>query len=281
MRPEPRGDRGVNLYFKVRPHAPHSSTPAGPVHQALALHRRGPRSVHDEGSRLWRLSRLNHTASALAVYASQAGLPRHHARLASGCWPDSSGRACLPAGFQRKVSRCILHSFLLSQVQRSARTGSVAPIGVAFAETMPPRCLSPFSTRTPPRSARVSRSRRTTDRRSLFLPFETSGHWGCGVRRPSHSAVSWRFPCSPDASRRESMPPHYGGCSPADLCFVATLYGCGQSRQTSRADRRSVSVVQVPGSGMGAEPPWQATRNVSSLAPPGGKVIWYSILPGR
>ena len=39
------------------------------------------------------LSRLNHTASALAVYASQAGSPRHHARLASGCWPDSSGRA--------------------------------------------------------------------------------------------------------------------------------------------------------------------------------------------
>ena len=55
------------------------------------------------------LSRLNHTASALAVYASQAGSPRHHARLASGCWPDSSGRAWLPAGFHRKVSRCILH----------------------------------------------------------------------------------------------------------------------------------------------------------------------------
>jgi len=55
------------------------------------------------------LSRLNHTASALAVYASQAGSPRRHARLASGCWPDSSGRAWLPAGFHRKVSRCILH----------------------------------------------------------------------------------------------------------------------------------------------------------------------------
>ena len=68
------------------------------------------------------LSRLNHTASALAVYASQAGSPRHHARLASGCWPSSSGRACLPAGFRRKVSSCILHLSLLSQVQRSART---------------------------------------------------------------------------------------------------------------------------------------------------------------
>src|SRR4030042_6148155 len=68
------------------------------------------------------LSRLNHPASALAVYASQAGSPRHHARLASGCWPNSSGRAWLPAGFHRKVSRCILHLSLLSQVLRSART---------------------------------------------------------------------------------------------------------------------------------------------------------------
>ena len=64
----------------------------------------------------WQLSRLNHTASALAVYASQAGSPRHHARLASGCWPSSSGRDCLPAGFQQKVSRCILHLSLLFQV---------------------------------------------------------------------------------------------------------------------------------------------------------------------
>ena len=39
------------------------------------------------------LSRLNHTASALAVYASQDGSPHHHARLASGCRPSSTGRA--------------------------------------------------------------------------------------------------------------------------------------------------------------------------------------------
>ena len=37
------------------------------------------------------LSRLNHTASALAVYASQDGSPHHHARLASGCWSGSAG----------------------------------------------------------------------------------------------------------------------------------------------------------------------------------------------
>ncbi len=30
---------------------------------------------------------------------------RHHARLASGCWPSSTGRDWLPAGFLQKVSR--------------------------------------------------------------------------------------------------------------------------------------------------------------------------------
>jgi hypothetical protein len=37
------------------------------------------------------LSRLNRTAWALAVYASQGESPLHHARLASGCWPSSAG----------------------------------------------------------------------------------------------------------------------------------------------------------------------------------------------
>jgi hypothetical protein len=37
------------------------------------------------------LSRLNRTAWTLAVYASQGGLPLHHARLASGCRPALPG----------------------------------------------------------------------------------------------------------------------------------------------------------------------------------------------
>ncbi len=44
------------------------------------------------------LSRLNHTAYWLAVYASQPGLPRDHARLASGWWLAFAGRDWLPAG---------------------------------------------------------------------------------------------------------------------------------------------------------------------------------------
>jgi len=42
------------------------------------------------------LSRLNHTAYSLAIYASQPGLPLHHARLASGWGLAFPGRARPP-----------------------------------------------------------------------------------------------------------------------------------------------------------------------------------------
>lgn len=48
--------------------------------------------IHAIGSHDVKLSRLRHTACSLAVYASQCGLPRHHARLASGCRPALPGR---------------------------------------------------------------------------------------------------------------------------------------------------------------------------------------------
>jgi len=44
------------------------------------------------------LSRLNDTACSLAVYASQHGSPRDHARLASGCWPALPGGVEYPLG---------------------------------------------------------------------------------------------------------------------------------------------------------------------------------------
>jgi hypothetical protein len=44
------------------------------------------------------ISGLNHTAHALAVYASQRGLLHHHARLASGGWPILPGGAAYPPG---------------------------------------------------------------------------------------------------------------------------------------------------------------------------------------
>ena len=50
------------------------------------------------------LSRLNHTASAVAVYASPTGSPPTSARLASGCRLRSTGWDWLPTGWLRKVS---------------------------------------------------------------------------------------------------------------------------------------------------------------------------------
>jgi hypothetical protein len=49
------------------------------------------------------LSRLNHAAVALPVYASWLGLPHRHATLGTGWWPTFPGQA-RPAGFDRKVS---------------------------------------------------------------------------------------------------------------------------------------------------------------------------------
>jgi hypothetical protein len=53
------------------------------------------------------LSKLNSMAFELAVYASQDGLPRHHARLASGRWSGATGRAFHPQGSDERFQICI------------------------------------------------------------------------------------------------------------------------------------------------------------------------------
>jgi hypothetical protein len=83
---------------------PCSSTPAGPATPCREVRRRGPRSMKDEGSPRVVISGLQSTAWALAVYASPRPLPGRDARLAFGRWPGSTGWACLPTGFLRKVS---------------------------------------------------------------------------------------------------------------------------------------------------------------------------------
>jgi hypothetical protein len=63
------------------------------------------RSVDNVGSAIGHLSRLNHTACSLAVYASRLGLLRsHHARLASRWRPTLAGAGLEPAGLLSKVS---------------------------------------------------------------------------------------------------------------------------------------------------------------------------------
>jgi hypothetical protein len=94
------------------------------------------------------LSRLNHTALVLAIYASQDGSPHHHARLASGCRPSSTGRDCLPTGSLRKVSDHVVLYLVLLLPQASWRTsggpgwpstqGSHRPVRAGLPHTVPP-----------------------------------------------------------------------------------------------------------------------------------------------
>ena len=58
------------------------------------------------------ISGLNHAAQALAVYASQRGLPQRHARLASGCWSALPGGVRYPQG---PIDRFQFSRILLSQ----------------------------------------------------------------------------------------------------------------------------------------------------------------------
>jgi len=61
-----------------------------------------PACVHDEGSRRLVLSGLNHTTFDLTVYASQDGLPHHHARIASGCWSSFARRDSYTESFSER-----------------------------------------------------------------------------------------------------------------------------------------------------------------------------------
>ena len=56
------------------------------------------------------LSTLNSMAFGLAVYASQCGLPQHHARLASGRWSGATGRDSHPQGSDERFQICFLTS---------------------------------------------------------------------------------------------------------------------------------------------------------------------------
>ena len=93
---------------------PCSSTPTGPAGPGHF----GPadvafRSRYGVGSRDDKiLSGLNHTAYPLAVYASQPGLPRGHARLASGRRARAlPGRDSYPHGPFVQFQRCFMSSY--------------------------------------------------------------------------------------------------------------------------------------------------------------------------
>ena len=56
------------------------------------------------------LSTPNSMAFGLAVYASQGGSSRRHARLASGCWSGSAGWAFHPQDSNERFQDCFLTS---------------------------------------------------------------------------------------------------------------------------------------------------------------------------
>ena len=103
--------QGLPGSWGTRMHVPCSQTPTGPRRQAVCDALVLPSAFRTASApAVSVLTGLNHTARAFAVYASQDGLLRHHARLASGCWPDFARRDWLPAGSQRKVSVCLTTS---------------------------------------------------------------------------------------------------------------------------------------------------------------------------
>jgi cytochrome P450 enzyme len=99
------------------------------------------------GSRDRFLSGLNHAARPLAVYASQSGLPRHHARLASGWWPPLPGRT-RTCWVTREVS--VLYRFLLTQALPGAPKLELRPFALSirgpdrlFGQLIAPRYVFP------------------------------------------------------------------------------------------------------------------------------------------
>ena len=104
---------------------PRRDRPPRPLRES----RRGPHLRTRQGlPRLRPISGLNGPARAHAVYASPGGSPHQDARLASGCWPDSTGWAQAhwvpPKGFKLFPT-----SFLLSQAcPARARVGPCAVI---------------------------------------------------------------------------------------------------------------------------------------------------------
>ena len=89
---------------------PCSLTPAGPITPGRDGGRRGPRVRENEGSPRVSISRGSMDGVDAGCLRFAVRLTPPHARLASGCWPGSTGRDWLPTRLQRKVSEVIVTS---------------------------------------------------------------------------------------------------------------------------------------------------------------------------
>jgi hypothetical protein len=86
---------------------PCSPTPAGPADLTLTVDTVLSPPIGQRRHQRVLISRLNHTASIPAAYASSSTLPYSHARLASGCWLGFTGREFNPLDSdERFLSNC-------------------------------------------------------------------------------------------------------------------------------------------------------------------------------
>ncbi len=106
------------------------SDPGGIAH-ARPLRRRDAafRPFNNVGSREENISGLYHTTRSLAVSASQPGSPRHHARLASGCWPALPDGVGYPRGSIERFPRHIASSSPKLSWRTKGRLSDARPAG--------------------------------------------------------------------------------------------------------------------------------------------------------
>src|SRR5215471_1877933 len=76
----------------------------------LTVCRRGPRVRENEGSPRVSISRGSMDGVDAGCLRFAVRLATPHARLASGCWPGSTGWDWLPTRLQRKVSEVVVTS---------------------------------------------------------------------------------------------------------------------------------------------------------------------------
>jgi hypothetical protein len=100
---------------------PALSTPAGPVTSGHTMHRRGPRYANDEGyPRRGVFGAQSHGLDTRCLRFARY-IATADARRAFRCWPNSTERDWLPAGFLRKVSVMLLTSLPSGRALAHAR----------------------------------------------------------------------------------------------------------------------------------------------------------------
>jgi len=159
------------------------------------------------------LSRLNHMASALAVYASQHGSPHHHARLASGCRPGSAGRASYPQSSYERFQSCILHLILLSQASWR-KDSHLGPSSAGFRSRVPGEGI--------PRAGRTRKDSRSSGNGRL-QPAGLCHRFPAGGARPPTTSLASLLPAGRLQPAFRTRPVAAEE-KPAESPFVASWY---------------------------------------------------------